>query len=81
MTISPRADGEIQMRCDITTVHYAPIKSVWSRIFSQVLEDELNQKKREQEVFFRMSEDPEAQIVGSPTKLTKFLPYADSSST
>ncbi|KAI7795875.1 serine/threonine-protein kinase 10 [Triplophysa rosa] len=47
----------------------------------KVLEDELNQKKREQELFFRMGEEPEAQILCSPTKLTKFLPYPDSSNT
>ncbi|XP_051533907.1 serine/threonine-protein kinase 10-like [Myxocyprinus asiaticus] len=47
----------------------------------KVLEDELNQKQKEQEIFFKMSEDFEFQNLGSPNKLTKFLPYADSSTT
>ncbi|XP_072517754.1 serine/threonine-protein kinase 10 [Salminus brasiliensis] len=47
----------------------------------KVLEDELNQKKREQEIFFKMSEDVECQNPASPNRLTKFLPYSDSSNT
>lgn len=47
----------------------------------QTLEDELSQKKREQEIFFKMSEDVECQNLASPNRLTKFLPYSDSSNT
>ncbi|CAM4672165.1 unnamed protein product [Leuciscus chuanchicus] len=47
----------------------------------KVLEDELTLRKKEQEIFFRMSEDSECLNVGSPNKLTKFLPYVDSSTT
>ncbi|KAG9351313.1 hypothetical protein JZ751_022559 [Albula glossodonta] len=47
----------------------------------KALEDELNQKRREQELFFKMSEDSECQSPSSPNKLTKFLPYSDSSTT
>ncbi|XP_036443544.1 serine/threonine-protein kinase 10 [Colossoma macropomum] len=47
----------------------------------KALEDELNQKKREQEIFFKMSEDVEWQNPTSPNKVTKFLPYSDSSTT
>ncbi|KAM9450400.1 serine/threonine-protein kinase 10 [Clarias gariepinus] len=47
----------------------------------KALEEELNQKKREQEDFFRMSEDKECLNRSSSTKYTKFLPYTDSSTT
>ncbi|XP_048021391.1 serine/threonine-protein kinase 10 isoform X2 [Megalobrama amblycephala] len=47
----------------------------------KVLEDELTLRKKEQELFFRISEDSECVNVGSPNKLTKFLPYVDSSTT
>ncbi|KTG02391.1 hypothetical protein cypCar_00016058, partial [Cyprinus carpio] len=47
----------------------------------EVLEEELNLKKKEQELFFKMSEESQCQNVGSPNKVTKFLPYIDSSST
>ncbi|XP_052392554.1 serine/threonine-protein kinase 10 [Carassius gibelio] len=47
----------------------------------KVLEEELNQKKKEQEMFFKMSEDSQCQNVSSPNKVTKFLPYIDSSTT
>ncbi|XP_062867296.1 serine/threonine-protein kinase 10 [Trichomycterus rosablanca] len=45
------------------------------------LEDELNQKKREQEMFFRRSEDSECSNPSSPSRYTKFLPYTESSNT
>ncbi|KAF4098163.1 serine/threonine-protein kinase 10 [Onychostoma macrolepis] len=47
----------------------------------QVLEEELNLRKKEQELFFKMSEDSQCQNIGSPNKLTKFVPYVDSSTT
>ncbi|KAG7484655.1 hypothetical protein MATL_G00052320 [Megalops atlanticus] len=47
----------------------------------KALEEELNQKKKEQEAFFKMSEDSECVSPSSPNKLTKFLPYSDSSTT
>ncbi|KAG9266326.1 serine/threonine-protein kinase 10 [Astyanax mexicanus] len=47
----------------------------------KTLEDELNQKKREQEIFFKMSEEVQCQNPASPNRLTKFLPYSDSSNT
>ena len=48
---------------------------------SQTLEEELSQKKREQEIFFKMSDDVEYTNPSSPNKLTKFLPYSESSTT
>ncbi|XP_064838343.1 serine/threonine-protein kinase 10 [Oncorhynchus masou masou] len=45
------------------------------------LEEELNQRKRDQEDFFKMSEDSECLNPSSPNKLTKFLPYSESSTT
>ena len=47
----------------------------------RALEDELNMKKREQEAFFRMSEITDCQNPSSPNKLSKFVPYQDSSTT
>uniref|UniRef100_A0AAY4BTK6 non-specific serine/threonine protein kinase n=1 Tax=Denticeps clupeoides TaxID=299321 RepID=A0AAY4BTK6_9TELE len=47
----------------------------------KLLEEELNLKKREQEIFFKMSEDVEYTNPSSPYKLTKFLPYVESSNT
>uniref|UniRef100_A0A673H9V9 non-specific serine/threonine protein kinase n=1 Tax=Sinocyclocheilus rhinocerous TaxID=307959 RepID=A0A673H9V9_9TELE len=47
----------------------------------KVLEEELNLRKKEQELFFKMSHDSQCQNIGSPNKLTKFLPYVDSSTT
>ncbi|KAI5612735.1 serine/threonine-protein kinase 10 [Silurus asotus] len=47
----------------------------------KALEDELNQRKREQENFFRMSEESECVNPSSPNRYTKFLPYTDSSTT
>uniref|UniRef100_A0A673HBK1 non-specific serine/threonine protein kinase n=1 Tax=Sinocyclocheilus rhinocerous TaxID=307959 RepID=A0A673HBK1_9TELE len=45
---------------------------------NSVLEEELNLRKKEQELFFKMSHDSQCQNIGSPNKLTKFLPYVDS---
>uniref|UniRef100_A0A671XE02 non-specific serine/threonine protein kinase n=1 Tax=Sparus aurata TaxID=8175 RepID=A0A671XE02_SPAAU len=47
----------------------------------KALEEELNMKKREQEAFFRMSESTDCPNPSSPNKLSKFVPYQDSSST
>ncbi|TRY56349.1 hypothetical protein DNTS_034962, partial [Danionella cerebrum] len=47
----------------------------------QVLEDDLNQKKMEQEHFFKMSKENDCVNIGSPSRFTKFVPYVDSSST
>uniref|UniRef100_A0AAY5EA58 non-specific serine/threonine protein kinase n=1 Tax=Electrophorus electricus TaxID=8005 RepID=A0AAY5EA58_ELEEL len=47
----------------------------------KALEEELNHKMREQELFFRMTEQSECQNPSSPNRLTKFLPYSDSSTT
>ncbi|XP_041864640.1 serine/threonine-protein kinase 10 [Melanotaenia boesemani] len=47
----------------------------------KTLEDELNMKKREQEAFFRMSEISDCAHPSSPHKLSKFVPYQDSSTT
>uniref|UniRef100_A0A8C9TT53 non-specific serine/threonine protein kinase n=1 Tax=Scleropages formosus TaxID=113540 RepID=A0A8C9TT53_SCLFO len=47
----------------------------------KALEDELNHRKKEQEEFFKMSEDAEYENPSSPNKLTKFLPYSESSTT
>ncbi|KAM6911925.1 serine/threonine-protein kinase 10 isoform 2-T2 [Lycodopsis pacificus] len=45
------------------------------------LEEELNLKKREQEAFFRMSEKSSCPNPSSPNRLSKFVPYQDSSTT
>ncbi|XP_040006720.1 serine/threonine-protein kinase 10 [Xiphias gladius] len=47
----------------------------------KALEEELNMKKREQEAFFRMTESSDCPNPSSPNKLSKFVPYQDSSST
>ncbi|KAM9540197.1 serine/threonine-protein kinase 10-like [Salvelinus alpinus] len=47
----------------------------------KALEEELTERKREQEVFFKMSENSECLSPSSPNKLTKFLPYSESSTT
>uniref|UniRef100_UPI0037E783B7 serine/threonine-protein kinase 10 n=1 Tax=Semicossyphus pulcher TaxID=241346 RepID=UPI0037E783B7 len=47
----------------------------------KALEDELNLKKKEQEAFFRMSESSDCPNPSSPNKLSKFVPYQDSSTT
>ncbi|XP_008296589.1 serine/threonine-protein kinase 10 [Stegastes partitus] len=47
----------------------------------KALEDELNTKKREQEAFFRMSESSDCPNPSSPHKLSKFMPYHESSTT
>ncbi|XP_071316635.1 serine/threonine-protein kinase 10 [Trachinotus anak] len=47
----------------------------------KALEEELNMKKREQEVFFRMSECADCPNPSSPNKLSKFVPFQDSSTT
>ncbi|KAI3373852.1 hypothetical protein L3Q82_022433 [Scortum barcoo] len=45
------------------------------------LEEELNMKKKEQEAFFKMSELSDFPNPSSPNKLSKFVPYQDSSTT
>ncbi|XP_060621081.2 serine/threonine-protein kinase 10 isoform X1 [Anolis sagrei] len=42
----------------------------------KALEDELNQKKREQEMFFKLSEETDSQSPASPTKPAKFVPFS-----
>lgn len=41
----------------------------------QALEDELNLKKREQEMFFKFSEETDGQSPASPNKPAKFVPF------
>ncbi|XP_060053137.1 serine/threonine-protein kinase 10 isoform X2 [Erinaceus europaeus] len=42
----------------------------------KALEEDLNQKKREQELFFKMNEDPECANPTTPNKAAKFFPYS-----
>ncbi|XP_038269243.1 serine/threonine-protein kinase 10 [Dermochelys coriacea] len=42
----------------------------------KALEDELNQKKWEQEMFFRLSEEADGQTPASPNKPVKFVPFS-----
>ncbi|KAH0629708.1 hypothetical protein JD844_011996 [Phrynosoma platyrhinos] len=42
----------------------------------KALEDELNQKKREQEMFFKLNEEANSQSPASPTKPAKFVPFS-----
>ncbi|XP_051834862.1 serine/threonine-protein kinase 10 [Antechinus flavipes] len=44
----------------------------------KALEDDLNQKKREQEMFFKLSEEAECPNPNSPNKPAKFFPYSSS---
>lgn len=46
----------------------------------KALEDELSLRKHEQDMFFRMSATTDCPNPSSPTKLSKFVPYQDSSS-
>lgn len=43
---------------------------------SQALEEDLNQKKREQEMFFKLNEEMESPNPTTPNKATKFFPYS-----
>lgn len=40
----------------------------------QALEEDLNQKKREQEMFFKLNEEAECPNPTTPSKNTKFFP-------
>uniref|UniRef100_H0V7X6 non-specific serine/threonine protein kinase n=1 Tax=Cavia porcellus TaxID=10141 RepID=H0V7X6_CAVPO len=42
----------------------------------KALEEDLNQKKREQEMFFKLSEEAECSVPTTPSKATKFFPYS-----
>uniref|UniRef100_A0A452SFA1 non-specific serine/threonine protein kinase n=1 Tax=Ursus americanus TaxID=9643 RepID=A0A452SFA1_URSAM len=42
----------------------------------KALEEDLNQKKREQEMFFKMNEETECLNPTTPNKATKFFPYS-----
>ncbi|XP_066471934.1 serine/threonine-protein kinase 10 [Tiliqua scincoides] len=42
----------------------------------KALEDELNLKKREQEIFFKLSEETDGQSPTSPNKPAKFVPFS-----
>ncbi|XP_032995833.1 serine/threonine-protein kinase 10 [Lacerta agilis] len=42
----------------------------------KALEDELNQKKREQEMFFKLSDETDGQPSRSPNKPAKFVPFS-----
>ncbi|XP_072487065.1 serine/threonine-protein kinase 10 [Notamacropus eugenii] len=44
----------------------------------KALEDDLNQKKREQEMFFKLSEEAECSNPNSPNRLAKFFPFSSS---
>ncbi|KFV54640.1 Serine/threonine-protein kinase 10, partial [Tyto alba] len=46
----------------------------------KALEDELNQKKREQEMFFKLSEEADGQTPASPTKHAKFVLFSSAES-
>lgn len=50
-------------------------------VFFQDLEEELNRKKREQELFFKTSMDSECDNPSLPSKVAKFLPYSECSNT
>lgn len=53
---------------------------LWCSLCFKALEDELNQKKREQEMFFKLSEEADGQMPVSPTKHAKFVPFSSSES-
>ncbi|XP_036983760.2 serine/threonine-protein kinase 10 isoform X1 [Artibeus jamaicensis] len=42
----------------------------------KALEEDLNQKKREQEMFFKLNEETESPVPTTPNKATKFFPYS-----
>ncbi|XP_023560810.1 serine/threonine-protein kinase 10 [Octodon degus] len=42
----------------------------------KALEEDLNQKKREQEMFFKLNEESECSVPTTPSKATKFFPYS-----
>uniref|UniRef100_A0A8C1W2K5 non-specific serine/threonine protein kinase n=1 Tax=Cyprinus carpio TaxID=7962 RepID=A0A8C1W2K5_CYPCA len=56
----------------------ADVNNLKCQVLVELKSDEL---KKEQELFFKMSEDSQCQNVGSPNRLTKFVPYVDSSTT
>lgn len=53
---------------------------VFCFLLLQALEDELNQKKREQEMFFKLSVEADEQTPASPVKHTKFIPFSSTES-
>ncbi|KAJ8276210.1 hypothetical protein COCON_G00079620 [Conger conger] len=76
-------ENETQRLKSLDEMHSQQLRE-WRELLKprkKTLEEELNQKKREQEVFFKMSEESECLNPSSPNKLTKFLPYTDSSTT
>lgn len=52
-----------------------PLSTICS-VSLQALEEDLNQKKREQEMFFKLSEEAEYSVPTTPSKATKFFPYS-----
>lgn len=44
--------------------------------FMQALEEELTQKKRDQENFFKIGEEADCQSPSSPNKVAKFFPFS-----
>ncbi|KAL4659733.1 serine/threonine-protein kinase 10 [Arapaima gigas] len=76
-------ENETQRLKNLDEEHSCQLR-MWKEQFKprrKALEDDLNQKKKEQELFFKMSEDAEYHSPSSPNKLTKFLPYSESSTT
>lgn len=57
-----------------------PYTSYVCSLLLKALEDELNQKKREQEMFFKLSEEADGQMPASPTKHAKFVLFSSAES-
>lgn len=82
MLRSRRGQGEVGLsfledpavgRPDVACV---PPLSTICLVSPQALEEDLNQKKREQEMFFKLSEEAECSVPTTPSKATKFFPYS-----
>ncbi|KAJ7997191.1 hypothetical protein DPEC_G00226390 [Dallia pectoralis] len=76
-------ENETQRLKSLDEQHSHQLKD-WKELLKprkMALEEELNQRKRDQEAFFKMSEESEFLNPSSSTKVTKFLPYSDSSNT
>lgn len=60
--------------CSVIRTIASPRNTICS-LFPQALEEDLNQKKREQEMFFRLSEEAETRPT-TPNRASKFFPYS-----
>ncbi|XP_054610006.1 serine/threonine-protein kinase 10 [Dunckerocampus dactyliophorus] len=76
-------ENETQRLKHLDELHNQQLKEWRDRLKprKKALEEELNNKRKEQEAFFRINDASEFHNLGSVSKLSKFVPYPDSSTT